>query len=68
VGGYTCAKFYGIDELQNGYLVGASFNYAIRRNLLLTLDYQYTTVQANVASGDFVAKCRSFVALALDLS
>ena len=54
-GGYTRAQFYGIDELQNGWLGGASFNYAIWRNLLLTLDYQYTTVQSNVAFSDFVA-------------
>ena len=54
-GGYTRAQFFGIEELQNGWLGGASFNYAIWRNLLLTLDYQYTTVQSNLAFGDFVA-------------
>jgi hypothetical protein len=53
-GGYTRAQFFGIDELQNGWLGGASFNYAIWRNLLLTLDYQYTTLHSNVAFGDFV--------------
>jgi hypothetical protein len=54
-GGYTRAQFYGISELQNGWLAGASINYAIWRNLLLTLDYQYTTVHSDVAFGDFVA-------------
>ena len=53
MGGYTCAKFYGIDELQNGWLVGASFNHAIRRNLLLTLDYQYTILHSDAPNSSF---------------
>jgi hypothetical protein len=50
--GYTRAQFYGISVLQNGWLAGASFNYQIWRNLLLTLDYQYTTLRS-VSSSDF---------------
>ena len=44
----------GISDLQNGWLAGASFNYQIWRNLLLTLDYQYTNVRSNVAFGNFM--------------
>ena len=44
----------GFPLLQNGWLAGASFNYEIWRNLLLTLDYQYTTVKANVPFDSFV--------------
>ena len=32
----------------------ASFNYEIWRNLLLTLDYQYTNLRANVPFDSFV--------------
>ena len=41
-GGYTRGEFIGVSGLNNnGWLAGASFNYEIWRNLLLTLDYQY---------------------------
>jgi hypothetical protein len=53
-GGYTRAQFFGISDLQNGWLGGASFNYAIWRNLLLTLDYQYTTMRSNVTFQNFI--------------
>jgi hypothetical protein len=53
-GGYTRAQFFGISDLQNGWLAGASFNYQIWRNLFLTLDYQYTNVRSNVAFGNFI--------------
>ena len=53
-GGYTRAQFFGISDVQNGWLAGASFNYEIWRNLLLTLDYQYTNVRSNVAFGSFM--------------
>jgi hypothetical protein len=53
-GGYTQADFIGLSGLNNhGWLAGASFNYEIWRNLMLTLDYQYTTVQSNAAFSDF---------------
>jgi Putative beta-barrel porin 2 len=52
-GGYTRADYIGFNRLDNGWLVGASFNYEIWRNLALTLDYQYTTVHSDVAFADF---------------
>ena len=52
--GYTRGEFIGDSALNNhGWLAGASFNYEILRNLLLTLDYQYTTVNSNAAFSDF---------------
>jgi len=46
-GGYTQGTFIGFGDLNNhGWMGGASFNYEIWRNLLLTLDYQYTTTQS----------------------
>jgi hypothetical protein len=52
-GGYTRSQFYGIPRLDNGWLAGASFNYEIWRNLVLTLDYQYNTVHSDAAFSDF---------------
>jgi Putative beta-barrel porin 2 len=51
--GYTRSKFYGLDRVDNGYMAGASLNYEMWRNLLLTLDYQYSTVSSNVVLSDF---------------
>ena len=43
-GGYTRGEFIGVCGLNNhSWMAGASFNYEIWRNLMLTLDYQYTT-------------------------
>jgi Putative beta-barrel porin 2 len=58
-GGYTRAQFFGLPDLQNGWLAGASFNYEIWRNLLLTLDYQYTNVRSNVAFQSFMTNMGS---------
>jgi hypothetical protein len=53
-GGYTRGEFIGVSGLNNnGWLAGASFNYEIWRNLMLTLDYQYTTVNSDAAFSDF---------------
>ena len=53
-GGYTRGDFIGVSGLDNhGWLAGASFNYEIWRNLMLTLDYQYTTVQSDAAFSDY---------------
>jgi hypothetical protein len=53
-GGYTRGDFVGLSGLDNhGWLAGASFNYEILRNLMLTLDYQYTTVQSDAAFSDY---------------
>jgi hypothetical protein len=51
--GYTRSKFYGFDRLDTGWMGGASFNYEIWRNLLLTLDYQYSTVHSDAVLADF---------------
>jgi len=40
--GYTQGWFFNFAPENQGWLAGASFNYAISRNLFLTLDYQYT--------------------------
>jgi hypothetical protein len=51
--GYTRANFIGIDRLDNGYMAGASINYEMWRNLMLTLDYQYSTVHSTAPASDF---------------
>ena len=53
-GGYTQGHFIGVSGLDNhGWLVGASFNYEIWRNLMLTLDYQYEIVNSDAQLSDF---------------
>jgi hypothetical protein len=51
--GYTRADYIGFDRLDDGWMAGASFNYEIRRNWQLTLDYQYREVNSNLALSDF---------------
>jgi len=51
--GYTRSQFYGLDRRDNGWMAGGSFNYEIWRNLLLTLDYQYSTVHSDAVLSDF---------------
>jgi len=51
--GYTRSQFFGFDRLDSGWMAGASFNYEIWRNLLLTLDYQYSTVHSDAVLADF---------------
>jgi hypothetical protein len=53
-GGYTQGWFFGFAAETQGWLVGASFNYAIWRNLLLTLDYQHTDEHSDVAFSSFI--------------
>ena len=64
-GGYTRGDFIGVSRLNNhGWLAGASFNYEIWRNLMLTLDYQYSTVQSDAAFSDFTRNrvhCRPYI-------
>jgi hypothetical protein len=53
-GGYSRGEFIGFGEFNNhAWMAGASFNYEIWRNLLLTLDYQYTTSQSNTSLASF---------------
>ena len=51
--GYTRAGYFDIGRTDNGWMAGASFNYEIWRNLLLTLDYQYSTLNSNTAFNQF---------------
>ena len=51
--GYTRAQFFGLDRRDNGWMAGGSFNYEVWRNLLLTLDYQYSTVHSDALLSDF---------------
>jgi hypothetical protein len=51
--GYTGANFFDLGRNDNGWMAGASFNYEIWRNLLLTLDYQYSTLNSNTAFNQF---------------
>jgi Putative beta-barrel porin 2 len=51
--GYTRSKFFGFDQVDNGWMAGASFNYEVWRNLSLTLDYQYSTVHSDAVLSDF---------------
>jgi hypothetical protein len=53
-GGYTQGDFIGESGFNNhAWMAGASFNYEIWRNLLLTLDFQYTTGRSDAAFSDF---------------
>jgi hypothetical protein len=52
-GGYTQGWYFGFAPETQGWLVGASFNYDIWRNLLLTLDYQYTTQHSSALFSSF---------------
>jgi hypothetical protein len=51
--GYTRADYFDIGRTDNGWMAGASFNYEIWRNLLLTLDYQYSTLNSNTTFNQF---------------
>jgi hypothetical protein len=51
--GYTQGWFFNFAPENQGWLAGASFNYAIWRNLLLTLDYQYTQEHSNAPRSSF---------------
>ncbi len=52
-GGYTRSEFIGTSKIDNGWMAGASFNYEVWRNLLLTLDYQHTALDSNFAFSSF---------------
>ena len=51
--GYTRADYFDLGRVDNGWMAGASFNYEIWRNLHLTLDYQYSTLNSNTAFNQF---------------
>jgi hypothetical protein len=51
--GFTRADYFDLGRVDNGWMAGASFNYEIWRNLLLTLDYQYSTLNSSTAFNQF---------------
>jgi hypothetical protein len=51
--GYTRADYFDLGRVDNGWMAGASFNYEIWRNLHLTLDYQYSTLNSNTSFNQF---------------
>jgi uncharacterized protein (PEP-CTERM system associated) len=51
--GYTRADYFDLGRVDTGWMAGASFNYEIWRNLLLTLDYQYSTLNSNTLFNQF---------------
>jgi hypothetical protein len=51
--GYTRADYLDVGRTDTGWMAGASFNYEIWRNLLLTLDYQYSTLNSSTAFNQF---------------
>jgi uncharacterized protein (PEP-CTERM system associated) len=51
--GYTRANYLDLGRTDTGWMAGASFNYEIWRNLLLTLDYQYSTLNSNTSFNQF---------------
>jgi len=53
-GGYTWGQFISFGQLNtHGWMAGASFNYEVWRNLMLTLDYQYTSTESNTVLAPF---------------
>jgi hypothetical protein len=51
--GYTRANYLDIGRTDTGWMAGASFNYEIWRNLHLTLDYQYSTLNSTTVFNQF---------------
>ena len=47
-GGYTRTVFLDTTELEEAWLAGAILNYKLRRDILLSLEYQYSQITANV--------------------
>ena len=51
--GYVRTDFVNFSRNDNGWLAGANVTYEVWRNLGLTLDYQYKSVDSNVAGVNF---------------
>jgi hypothetical protein len=51
--GYTRAGYLDLGRTDTGWMAGASFNYEIWRNLHLTLDYQYSTLNSTTTFNQF---------------
>ena len=58
--GYVHTNFVGSPQIDNGWLAGASVGYEVWRNLGLVLDYQYKSVDSNVAFQSFNQHIVSF--------
>ena len=52
--------FISTSEIDNGWLAGATIRYEFWRNLGLTLDYQFKSVNSNVALQSFNQQMVSF--------
>ena len=51
--GYVRTEFINLDRDDNGWLAGANVSYEVWRNLGVTLDYQFKSVDSNVAGNSF---------------
>jgi hypothetical protein len=51
--GYTRANYLDLGRTDTGWMAGASFNYEFWRNLHLTLDYQYSTLNSTTTFNQF---------------
>jgi len=51
--GYARSDYIDFGRLDNAWMLGASLNYEIWRNLAFTLDYQWTTSNSNIPFNDF---------------
>jgi hypothetical protein len=58
--GYVRNAFISTSEIDNGWLAGATIRYEFWRNLGLTLDYQFKSVNSNVALQSFNQQMVSF--------
>jgi hypothetical protein len=51
--GYVRSDYFDIGRTDNGWLAGVNVRYAIWRNLGLTLDYQFTSLDSGVANQSY---------------
>jgi hypothetical protein len=59
--GYTRVQFLSTTELEEAWIGNVSLNYQLWRNMLLTLQYQYSQIVANVA---LTSSTRNYLMLA----
>jgi hypothetical protein len=51
--GYVRSDYIDISRIDNGWLAGVNVRYAFWLNLAITLDYQFTSVDSNVANQSY---------------
>ena len=51
--GYVQTRYIDVSRSDNGWLAGANVSYEVWRNLSLTVDYQYKSVNSNVVNASF---------------